>query len=146
MKISCIIIDDEPNALRLLKDYISKVKLLQLINAFHDGLDASLFLQKNNVDVIFTDIKMPLLSGLELAKILPGNQKFVFTTAYSQHALDSFNYNVIDYLLKPITFHRFNQTISKIEQASNGPNTNQPNSELDYMGKWLRILTGCKYR
>jgi len=115
MKISCIIIDDEPNALALLEGYIEKIPALQLIGKFFDAVDTLAFLKKQQVEVIFTDINMPLLSGFELADILPRNQKFVFTTAYAEHALSSFSFHVIDYLLKPISFKRFTQAVLKIE-------------------------------
>lgn len=115
MKINCIIIDDEPNALALLDGYIAKIPSLQLLGKFFDAVDALEFLKKQTVEVIFTDINMPLLTGFELADILPRNQKFVFTTAYAEHALSSFSFHVIDYLLKPITFKRFSQAVLKIE-------------------------------
>jgi two-component system LytT family response regulator len=113
MKISCIIIDDEPNALSLLEGYILKTPSLNLKGKFFDALDALEFLRKDNVDLIFTDINMPELTGLELAEILPGNQKLIFTTAHAEFALTSFSYHVIDYLLKPITFKRFLISINK---------------------------------
>lgn len=119
MKISCIIIDDEPNALALLEGYIEKIPSLELSGKFFDGVEALEFLKKQKVDVIFTDIQMPLLTGFELADILPRNQKFVFITAYAEHALNSFSFHVIDYLLKPITFKRFNQAVFKIEALGN---------------------------
>jgi two-component system LytT family response regulator len=115
MKISCIIIDDEPNALSLLEGYIAKIPSLNLMGKFFDALDALEYLKKAHVDLIFTDINMPMLNGLELADILPGNQRFIFTTAYAEHALNSFSYHVIDYLLKPITFKRFIQATNKAE-------------------------------
>jgi two-component system, LytTR family, response regulator len=122
MSISCIVIDDEPNAVQLLQDYIAKTPGLQLTGSFYDGVDALAFLrQKNTVDIIFTDINMPLLSGMELAGLLPRTQKFIFTTAYSEHALSSFSYYVVDYLLKPISFARFTQAVTKIQQSMQAP-------------------------
>lgn len=115
MKISCIIIDDEPNALALLEGYIEKIPSLELKGKFYDGVEALEFLKKRSIDVIITDIQMPLLTGFELADILPRNQKFVFVTAYAEHALNSFSFHVIDYMLKPITFKRFSQAVFKIE-------------------------------
>lgn len=119
MKISCIIIDDEPNALALLESYIEKMPSLHVQGKFFDGAEALEFLKKNKVDVIFTDIQMPLLSGFELADILPRSQKFVFITAYAEHALNSFTFHVVDYLLKPISFKRFSQAVFKIESLAN---------------------------
>ncbi|HWB27982.1 MAG TPA: LytTR family DNA-binding domain-containing protein [Chitinophagaceae bacterium] len=130
MKISCIIIDDEPNALALLESYIVKIPSLELRGKFFDGVEALDFLKKNRVDVIFTDIQMPLLTGFELADILPRDQKFVFITAYAEHALNSFSFHVIDYLLKPINFKRFSQAVFKIEsQNVTGPVPASPQSQ-----------------
>jgi len=118
MKISCIIIDDEPNALALLESYIEKIPSLEVRGKFFDGAEALDFLKRNKVDVIFTDIQMPLLSGFELADILPRSQKFVFITAYAEHALNSFSFHVVDYLLKPISFKRFSQAVFKVENIA----------------------------
>jgi two-component system, LytTR family, response regulator len=115
MRISCIIIDDQPNALSLMEEYITKMPSLLLKGIFFDAIDALEFLKKERIDLIFSDINMPLLTGLELADILPRNQKFIFTTAFAEHALNSFSYYVIDYLLKPITFKRFVQAVNKVE-------------------------------
>jgi len=118
MEISCIIIDDEPNALSLLEKHILKIPSLNLKGKYFDALDSLEYLRKEQVDLIFTDINMPMLTGLELAEILPRNQKFIFTTAYAEHALNSFNYHVVDYLLKPISFKRFLQAVNKTEAMS----------------------------
>lgn len=123
MKISCIIIDDEPNALALLESYIEKTPSLEVKGKFYDGAEALDFLKKNEVDIIFSDIQMPLLNGFELADILPRSQKFVFITAYAEHALNSFSFHVVDYLLKPISFKRFSQAVFKIESITNAETT-----------------------
>jgi DNA-binding LytR/AlgR family response regulator len=115
MPISCIIIDDEPNALHLLEEYIGKIPSLRLKGKFFDALESLEFLRTEQVDLIFTDINMPGLSGLELAEVLPPKQKIIFTTAFAEHALASFRYHVIDYLLKPISLRRFIQTVNKAE-------------------------------
>jgi DNA-binding LytR/AlgR family response regulator len=118
MSFSCIIVDDEPNALHLMQDYIGRTLLLDLKGTFSDAVEALEFLRKKKaVDVIFTDVNMPMLSGMDMADILPRSQRFIFTTAYSEHALSSFSYYVIDYLLKPISFKRFSQSVAKIEQS-----------------------------
>jgi two-component system LytT family response regulator len=115
MSISCIIIDDEPNALHLLEEYVEKTPSVSLKGKFFDAVESFDFLKKEQVDIIFTDINMPLLSGLELAEILPPQQKIIFTTAFAEHALTSFRYHVIDYLLKPVSFKRFLQAVNKAE-------------------------------
>jgi two-component system, LytTR family, response regulator len=119
MSYSCIIIDDEPNAVKLLESYVQKTPSLTLKHCFYDGVDALDYLKKGNVvDIIFSDIQMPLLTGMELAELLPPTQKFVFTTAYSQHALPAFSFYTVDYLLKPISFKRFQQAVLKLENMT----------------------------
>lgn len=126
--LSCLIVEDEPNAMLLLQDHISKVPFLALKGSCYDAMEAMRFLKEQHVDVLFLDINMPRLTGMELAAMLPVSQKIIFTTAYSEYALDSFDYHVIDYLLKPISFKRFMQAVHKLDQvagkkeaASSGP-------------------------
>jgi len=114
-KIDCLVIDDEPNAVRLLEDYIVKVPSLQLKGKCFDAGEALEFLRDARVDLLFLDINMPGLTGMELAGILPRQQKIIFTTAYSEYAIESYEYNVVDYLLKPISFKRFLKAIEKTE-------------------------------
>ncbi|MFD2963620.1 MULTISPECIES: LytR/AlgR family response regulator transcription factor [Olivibacter] len=113
--INCLIVDDEPNAVSLLEDYILKVDFLNLRQKCYDAFEVVTFLRNNKVDLIFLDINMPNISGLELASMLPKDQCIIFTTAYSSHAMEGYEYNAIDYLLKPITFKRFMQAIRKTE-------------------------------
>lgn len=112
-KLGCLIIDDEPNAGQLLQDYIRKVPYLTLKGNCFDAMEALEFLHHSQADLIFLDINMPGLSGIELVNILPKEQRVIFTTAYSEYALESYEYNVIDYLLKPITFQRFMMAVTK---------------------------------
>jgi len=122
MKLSCIIIDDEPNAVNLLEILIHQTTDWQLMAKCYDALEAMAFLKKNKVDFIFLDINMPQLTGMELAAILPTETKIVFTTAYSEYAAESYSFQTIDYLLKPITLKRFLTSTQKIE-AHFGKNT-----------------------
>jgi DNA-binding LytR/AlgR family response regulator len=103
----CIIIDDEPLALELLEDFISKVPFLELIASCSNAFDAANVLQEQKIDLIFTDIEMPDFSGIDFIKSLDTKPMFIFTTAYSHYAVEGFNLNAIDYLVKPIPFHRF---------------------------------------
>src|ERR1700754_1328010 len=112
--VSCIIVDDEPNAVSLLEDHIQKIPFLRLKHKSFDAFDASAFLEKEPVDLVLLDINMPGMSGMELAAILPKTQRIIFTTAYSSYALEGYEFNVIDYLLKPITFKRFMQAAAKV--------------------------------
>jgi DNA-binding LytR/AlgR family response regulator len=115
MNLNCIIIDDEPNAVNLLEILIHQTTQWQLLAKCYDALEAIAFLKKNKVDFIFLDINMPRLSGMELAVLLPKETKIVFTTAYSEHAAESYTFQTIDYLLKPITLNRFLSSTQKIE-------------------------------
>lgn len=114
-KITCLIIEDEPPAMQLLEDYTRKLPMLELKGKFYDAIEGLEYLKKNTVDVIFLDINLPALSGLEMASLIQKEQKIIFTTAYAEHALDSFSFHVIDYLLKPISFKRFLQAIQKLQ-------------------------------
>jgi two-component system LytT family response regulator len=125
MNLSCIIIDDEPNAVNLLEILIHQTTDWQLMGKCYDALEAMTFLKKNKVDFIFLDINMPQLSGIELAAILPTETKIVFTTAYSEYAAESYSFQTIDYLLKPITLKRFLTSTQKIE-AHFGKHTTPP--------------------
>jgi two-component system, LytTR family, response regulator len=115
MNLRCIIVDDEPNALNLLEVLIGQTTGWQLLAKCLNALDAISFLKNNNVDLVFLDIEMPMLSGMELAGLLSVDTAIVFTTAYKEHAADSYSFNTIDYLLKPITLKRFIASTRKIE-------------------------------
>lgn len=115
MNLSCIIIDDEPNAVNLLEILIHQTTQWQLLAKCYDALEAMAFLKKHPVDFIFLDINMPQLTGMELAVLLPKETKIVFTTAYSEYAAESYTFQTIDYLLKPITLKRFLTSTQKIE-------------------------------
>ena len=103
----CIIIDDEPLALELLEDFISKIPFLELVASCSNGFEATTALQTQKIDLIFSDIEMPHFSGIDFIKSLDNKPMFIFTTAYSHYAVEGFNLNAIDYLVKPIPFHRF---------------------------------------
>jgi two-component system, LytTR family, response regulator len=123
LNLTCIIIDDEPNAVNLLEILVRQSTQWQLLAKCYDALEALAFLKKNKVDFIFLDINMPKLSGMELAVLLPKDTKIVFTTAYSQFAAESYSFHTIDYLLKPITLNRFLSSTQKIEAYFNTRHT-----------------------
>ncbi|WP_333662375.1 LytTR family DNA-binding domain-containing protein [Chishuiella changwenlii] len=112
-KINCIILDDEPLAVKLLNKHASENENLNVFLATTEVFEVIDFLKKEKIDLIFTDIQMPELTGIQLMKIINDQQKFIVTTAYSTYALESFNFNVIDYLLKPITKERFDLSVKK---------------------------------
>ena len=116
MNLSCIIIDDEPDAVELVELLIKQSTTWVLKAKCYNALEALAFLKMNQVDFIFLDINMPKLTGMELATLLPPRTKIVFTTAYSEYAVESYSFHTIDYLLKPITLKRFLASVEKIEQ------------------------------
>ena len=116
MNLSCIIIDDEPDAVELVELLIKQSTIWVLKAKCYNALEALVFLKMNQVDFIFLDINMPKLTGMELATLLPPRTKIVFTTAYSEYAVESYSFQTIDYLLKPITLKRFLASVEKIEQ------------------------------
>lgn len=106
-KLKCIVVDDEPLALGLIVSYVKKTPFLEYVEEFDNPIDAMEFLENNTVDLIFLDIHMPNLSGIEFAHILKVSTKIIFTTAYDQYALDGFKLDAIDYLLKPVSYEVF---------------------------------------
>ena len=112
----CIAIDDEPMALEIVTDYIEKTSFLTLEQSFRSAMQAFLYLQNHPVDLLFLDINMPDLNGIQLLKVLNPAPMVIFTTAYSEYALESYDYNAVDYLLKPIEFDRFLKAVHKANQ------------------------------
>ena len=115
MNIRCLIVDDEPNAVSLLEMLIDQNTSWELLGKCYDAREALAFLKTHTIDLIFLDINMPQLTGMELASLLPKDTRIVFTTAYSEFAADSYSFQTIDYLLKPITLKRFYSALQKIE-------------------------------
>ena len=114
-KIKCIIIEDEPLAVKVLSDYISQVPFLELQKTFKDAILATEFLHDNQTDLIFLDIHLPKLKGMAFLKTLPDPPAVIVTTAYHQYAVEGFNLNVTDYLLKPFEFERFLVAVNKVK-------------------------------
>ncbi|MBX2915092.1 MAG: response regulator transcription factor [Cyclobacteriaceae bacterium] len=116
MKLNCAIIDDEPLARNLLSDYVAKVPTLNLVQAFGNPLEALELLRTQPVDILFLDVQMPQLTGTSLLKILQHKPMVILTTAYSEYALEGYELDVADYLLKPVTFERFLKAVDKVTQ------------------------------
>ncbi len=112
--LKCIVVDDEPLAIQLLSDYIEKTEALELVNTFSNPIEALQFIQENLVDLIFLDVQMPELTGIQFMKILNQKYEIILTTAYEQYAIDGFDHNAVDYLLKPISYERFFKAIQKV--------------------------------
>ncbi len=113
-QLNCLIVEDEPLAALIINEYISDVPGLKLTDICGDVFTAAEALRNHQIDIIFLDINLPKVNGLDFLKTLRGNYHIILTTAYHQYALDGFNLNVIDYLLKPIEFSRFLQAINKV--------------------------------
>ena len=117
-KIICLAVDDEPPALEVLKKFIISMHTLELAGTCSDAIEAINFLQSKPVDLIFLDIKMPELLGTDFIRALKNPPKVIFTTAYRKYAIEGFELDAVDYLLKPISFDRFLKAVSKVMQTS----------------------------
>lgn len=130
--LTCIIIDDEPLARKGLKEYINDAEFCQLKGEFDNPTKAMDCLTKETIDLIFLDIQMPKLSGLDFVKTLTKPPMIIFTTAYPQHAVDGFELNAVDYLLKPFSFDRFWKAILKAKAIKENQPAGNPAQESDY--------------
>lgn len=117
-KIKCLVIDDEPPAREILKKYIAGVDLLQLAGECSNAVETLSFLQTNSVDLLFLDIKMPHILGTSFLRTLKNPPKVIFTTAFRKYAIEGFDLNAVDFLLKPISFERFLQAVNKVMEMS----------------------------
>jgi DNA-binding LytR/AlgR family response regulator len=137
MKTRCIIVDDEPLARRVLQKYIASLPSLELVKECGSALEAAAFLHQHTVDLMFLDIKMPELTGLDFLKTLTNPPGVIITTAYSEYALEGYKYSVIDYLLKPIAFERFLKAVNKVidrkEPAKRKPPDTPPDRSDDFI-------------
>ena len=133
-RIKCIIIEDEPLAVKVLCDYIALVPFLELQGTFKDAILATDYLRQNNTDLIFLDIHLPKLKGMAFLKTLTAPPAIIITTAYHQYAVEGFNLNVTDYLLKPFEFERFLIAVTKVKTAQTEKQPRNENQEIkDYL-------------
>jgi len=141
MKTKCLIVDDEPLAQRVIESHMEKLEDLELVAKCSNAIDAMQKLKQHNIDLIFLDIQMPELSGVDFLKTLQNPPSIIFTTAYRNYAIDAFELNVLDYLLKPITFERFIKSINKFYEFKNintphifqTPNDNEKENNFIYI-------------
>ncbi len=126
MVIRCLIIDDEPLARQLLESYVQQVKSLQLIQSCSTAIEAFEVLHQQKVDLMFLDIQMPGINGLNFLKSLKQPPKVIFTTAYMEHAVEAFELEALDYLLKPVTFERFIKAIQKVQKREETNTSSAP--------------------
>ncbi|MBO0342304.1 MAG: response regulator transcription factor [Bacteroidota bacterium] len=110
----CIIVEDQPPAQRILRKFIQDVPTLELVEVFSDGLKAMEFLNTESIDLMFLDIHLPKINGLDFLKSIPDPPHVILTTAFSEYALEGYDLNVVDYLLKPFSFQRFLQAVNKV--------------------------------
>jgi len=113
--IRCLVVDDEHLALHILEDYIAKVPFLEHVKSFTNPIEALTLVQQGNIDLVFLDVQMPELTGMQFLKIANGRAKVILTTAYPQYALEGYELDVVDYLLKPIAFDRFFKAVQKAQ-------------------------------
>jgi DNA-binding LytR/AlgR family response regulator len=113
--LKCLIIDDEPLAQNIIENYLEKCSFIELVAKCDNALNALDWMKKQKIDLIFLDISMPFLSGIDFIKTLKNPPAVIFTTAYKEYAIESYELNVLDYLLKPISFERFLKAINKLE-------------------------------
>ncbi len=111
--INCVIVDDEPIARNILETFVAKIPILNLVKSCKNAMEAFEVLNSQNIDLFFLDINMPDISGLSLAKTINNKSKIIFTTAFREYAIDGFDLQAVDYLLKPIAFDRFFQAVNK---------------------------------
>lgn len=123
--IKCVIIDDEPLALSLLRSYAEKVEILDVRGAFTNPIEGLSFIQNNSIDLLFLDIQMPELSGTDVAKIVQDKCKVIFTTAYAEYAVQGFELKAVDYLVKPITLERFLDAVNRIQKDEESGDENR---------------------
>lgn len=147
--IRCIIVDDEPLALHVLEDYMSKIPFLQLVKATTNPIEALTLVQEGNVDLVFLDVQMPELTGIQFLRIANGKAKVILTTAYPQYALDGYELDVIDYLLKPIAFDRFFKSVQKAQtvlQPAAKPIQPEPaqRPQQDFLSDFIFVKTEHK--
>lgn len=142
MKIKCLLVDDEPLAINLLQNHISKLDYLEVVDTCPNALKAAEILRTTTVDLLFLDIKMPQITGIDFLKALRNPPAVIFTTAYREYALESYELDIVDYLLKPITFDRFFKATDRYLRIS-GPVKNKIIMPLQE--NFIYIKNGSKF-
>lgn len=136
----CIAIDDEPLALTILQEYVLKIPFLEMIKTFTNPTEAGLYIQNEKPDILFLDIQMPEIKGIDFIKALVYKPIIILTTAYSEYALEGYNLDAVDYLLKPIPFERFLQAINKATRLID----QRTHSSLSGEKKYIFVKSGYK--
>lgn len=142
---NCIIIEDQPPAQRILKKFIEDIGTLHLVGVFSDAIQAMEFLKSNSVDLMFLDIHLPKISGIDFLKTMPNPPHVILTTAFSDYALESYEFSVVDYLLKPFSFQRFVKAVAKIPLKSTVKTADITESEIQENRKEIFIKSGYEH-
>ena len=145
MKIKCIIIDDEPLAIQVIESHLKLLPEVELIHSFQDPTKAFDIMSQGNIDLVFLDIEMPQLSGMELIKTIPSSVKVILTTAYRDYAPESYDLNAVDYLLKPISFSRLYKAINKYKGHTGIPISNENPVETSAQNDHLYVNSNKKF-
>ncbi len=146
MNIKCLIVDDEPLAVKLIEKHISQIDTLEVVATCNSAIKAFEILNTQKIDLMFLDIKMPHITGIDFLKTLKNPPKTIFTTAYRDYAIESYDLDVIDYLLKPITFERFFRAIDRFFRDSTPSTTTLQNSSHQILpNSDIYIKSGNKY-
>lgn len=141
-KYKCIIVDDEPIAIRIVKNHLSNFSEFELISTCNNALEAIKILRKQPIDLIFLDIEMPSLTGLEMIKTLNKVPQIIFITAHRNYAVEAFDVNALDYLLKPVSLERFTQSINRFFSVQSQSENVKKSEELE---EWLAIKVDKKH-
>ena len=148
MNLKCVIVDDEPLAINVIKSYIDETPGLELLNSFNNAIKSIEFIRANDVDLLFLDINMPLLDGLNLLKSLTKKPLTIITTAHHEFAVESYELEVLDYLVKPIPFYRFVMAVNKAFKVKGYENSDTVKAtERAYIfvkGKFYQCLKKCR--
>ena len=135
----CIAVDDEPLALQIIEDYIQKISFLELKGTFTNAIEATNYINNHTIDLVFLDIQMPNLTGIEFIKSLVQPPMIIFTTAYNKYAMQGYELNVIDYLLKPFSFERFFQAVNKSQELFKLKENNKYNQAVLRQNDFLLV-------
>lgn len=141
---TCIIIDDEQPAIDVLEHYVRQIPDLQLLASFTNPLEALQFLNKTPADLLFLDIQMPEISGIDLIRTIPNRTKIILTTAYSEFVTEGFELEVADYLLKPVPFPRFLKAVQRVQQAINTTSGKEPADTVEPADDYFFVKTELK--
>lgn len=148
MTLNCIVVDDEPLALGLIESYVKKTPFLNLVGSYSSAIEASKVFPENAPDLMFLDIQMPEMNGLEFSRLIGDKTKVIFTTAFQQYAIDGFKVNALDYLLKPISYNDFLQAANKalnwFEMISNKPKSTATTEKKEEAPKSIFVKTDYK--